>query len=218
MSTQKTVAVSVKTASKVSVGTIDSIASKFLAMGKNDKEQAEKRLGANQAVALDLNTYFIVEHGITQWESHHVRSPSTQFQKIVKDVYDGLKKRFDDAGYKGFAGKFGQAKLYAPAMRLEGDARQAALEAIQKGRGTAESRSVDEIFTYRMKDGKKEWGDLAALYKSTARFYYASAEQAVKSKITEEHRKKLFKTMAALASALREWNVDPDLLTSEAVK
>jgi hypothetical protein len=211
MGNKSTVAVAVKTA----VGTIDSIASKFMAMGAYERSYREERYAANQQVSLDLNSYFVVEHAIMDWEKHHVRSPSTAFQKIVKDVYDGLKKRFDDAGYKGFAAKFGEAKKYAPAMRLEGDARKAALVEIQKARGVPAARSVHEVFTYRMKDGKKEWGDLAALYKTTARFYFATAETAIKSKITEDDRKKLFKTMGILASALREWKIDPDLITAE---
>jgi hypothetical protein len=211
MSNKSTVAVAVKTA----VGTIDSIASQFMAMGKREKSYSEEKLGDNQKVSLLLNSYFVVEHAIMDWEKHHVRSPSTAFQKIVKDVYDGLKKRYDDAGYSGFAAKFGEAKKYAPAMRLEGDERKAALAEIQKNRGTSDKRSIDEIFTYRMKDGKKEWGDLATLYKTASRHYYASAEVAIKSNITEEHRKKLFKTMGILASALREWKVDPDLITAD---
>lgn len=211
MAKQNAVAVAVKTA----LVSFDSVVDQFLVIAKDEKLAVERKFGANQKVADLLNGYMATNHGILNWETHHVRSPATQFQRIVKDTYDALKKRFDAAGYTGFANKFSEAKKYAPAMRLEGEAREVALKALQaKRNGTSESRPMEEVYSYRMKDGKREWGELASLYRKTARLYFTPSDDK-KLVITEKQRQQLWKTMASLKDALKIWGVDADLVTAE---
>ena len=206
MSKQNTVAVAVKTALGV---TFETLKAQVDIIGMTAKKHAEEKLGVNQAFAVHLNTYFVTNYGIAKWYLEDTRNPVTLAQKQIRDTYNGLAKYYKEKGYKAkFPNTWAEARKYAPAMLLEGKEREAALAAIQAERkGVADPRSCQEVFTWRMKDDKKEWGDLAALYKTTARFYFQPED--AKTPVPEQLKPKLRKTMGALEEALRAWGIDP---------
>lgn len=206
MSKTNTVAVAVKTALGV---TFETLKAQVDIIGIQHKKHADEKLGVNQAFAVNLNTYFATNYGITKWYLEDTRNPVTLAQKQIRDTYNGLLKYNKDKGYKAkFPQTWNQARLYAPAMLLEGKEREAALAAIQAKRNEpTDPRSCQEVFTYRMKGDKKEWGDLAALYKTTARFYFQPED--AKTPVPEQLKPKLRKTMGAIEEALRAWGIDP---------
>lgn len=206
MAKTNTVAVAVKTAMGV---TFDTLKAQVDIIGTREKQYAAEKLGNNQVFAGQLNSFFAVNYGIAKWYLEDTRNPVTLAQKQIRDTYNGLSKYFKEKGYGGkFAQSWNQAKLYAPAMLLEGDERKAAFAAIQAKRSEPiEARNCQEVFTYRMKGDKKEWGDLAALYKTTAKFYFMPED--AKTPVPEQLKPKLRKTMGAIEEALRAWGIDP---------
>ena len=135
--------------------------------------------------------------------------PITLAQKQIRDTYNSLLKYNKDKGYKlKFAQMWAQARKYAPAMLLEGKEREAALAAIQAERvANPEARTAEEIFTYRMKGDKKEWGDLAVLYRKAASIYFAPEDTRIKT--PDPIKKKVFATMGILEEGLKMWGINP---------
>lgn len=185
-----------------SVVTLDEIKAYVSVMAKVEHTVRTEKISRLQAFTVLLNTYFANVYKIDTWELFGFAKDISLASKQVRDTIKVLSQSYvvDGKKHSNFGQVISQCRIYAPAMRLEGEAKTKALAAIQERRkGKGESKWIVD----RLRD------DLTPLYKAVVRLIQEDDEKKlIEAKVDAKVKAALRKVQTSLNEALANVGVD----------